>query len=190
MPQFTPERGYEYPCYSDPNNFPAQMQAFAEDVDADVQTLVNDVNGAQGINRPAFRISRSTDLVVANNVDTDIVWVDTAVAPPFYPASPSATLVLPNTAIYLIALNVQWANNETGFRRAEIHRLTPSDAIYAIDVRSGADMAFAPDVFVENYVVTMVGASAGTTFECRVRQNSGGNLTVFNASISITELSQ
>lgn len=187
MPQNTPERSYPYPCYSDLTDFPAQMEAFADAVDLDVQTLEDDI--AAGLDRVALRISRSTDLSVANNTNTAVTWVDTAAIPGIYPGAGSV-ITLPRTAIYLLWAQAQWANNDTGVRRCEIHRLTPSDATLGQDVRNGATLVVGSAVFVRNTICTMVGASAGTTLEVRVFQNSGGALTSFNMLFGFAELSQ
>jgi hypothetical protein len=55
MPAFTP-RGFEYPCYSDANDFPAQIQALATDIDGNVQAFVNNLDDARN-DPPGARIT-------------------------------------------------------------------------------------------------------------------------------------
>lgn len=53
MPLNTP-RGYTYPVYGDPTNFPAQLQDLATDVDADVEALDTTITAA--LNAPSARV--------------------------------------------------------------------------------------------------------------------------------------
>ena len=54
MPQNTP-RGYTYPLLSDVQNFPAQIQDLAQDIDADVEALDDAIQAA--FNRDSARLS-------------------------------------------------------------------------------------------------------------------------------------
>lgn len=54
MPANTP-RGYTYPLLSDTQNFPAQIQDLAQDIDADVEALDNAIQAA--FNRDSVRVS-------------------------------------------------------------------------------------------------------------------------------------
>lgn len=184
MPQNTPERSYPYPCYGDASDFPAQMLAFASAVDADVEQLANDVTA--GLNKDSIRLARETDLSVPNNTDTAVAWVDSPADPPWWAAG--STITIPKTAIYLISAQCQWATNDTGQRRCEIRRLTPSSITYALDAREA--FGIATDLWTYQVVTTMTRATAGTTLELRVRQNSGAALNMFAAKISIAELSE
>lgn len=67
MPQNTP-RGYTYPLYGDPTNFPAQIQDFATDVDTDVQALQASITSA--LNAPSCRIIASANQNVNANTLT------------------------------------------------------------------------------------------------------------------------
>lgn len=67
MAENTPDRGYTYPEYTDPANFPAQMQELANDIDADVQNLIDAVNA--GRDRPGVRLFSNTAQPYAANTD-------------------------------------------------------------------------------------------------------------------------
>jgi hypothetical protein len=70
MPANTP-RGYTYPLYSDTQNFPAQIQDMALDIDADVQDVYDQV--AQAYNQPTGHISAAGQ-VIPSNVSTTCIF--------------------------------------------------------------------------------------------------------------------
>lgn len=55
MPGTTPNRGYPFPLYTDPQNFPSDIEDLALAVDADVEALDNAI--AAGYNRDTVRVS-------------------------------------------------------------------------------------------------------------------------------------
>ena len=67
MPANTP-RGYTYPLYTDPADFPAQVQDFAQDVDVDVQALATTVTNA--LNSPSARVTETANQAITQNVAT------------------------------------------------------------------------------------------------------------------------
>lgn len=67
MPANTP-RGYTYPLYSDPANYAAQNQDFAQDVDADVQAL--EVARTNALNAPSGRAIASANQSIPVNTST------------------------------------------------------------------------------------------------------------------------
>jgi hypothetical protein len=66
MPANT-SRGYTYPLYSDTQNFPAQIQDLAQDIDADVQAVYNQIQ--QSYDQPAAHITAAGQ-VIPSNVST------------------------------------------------------------------------------------------------------------------------
>lgn len=72
MPQNTPERGYPYPLYQDPMDFPAQIQALATDMDTDIADLNQFIDGAY--NRPSARIYGSAAQAIATSTTTTVSW--------------------------------------------------------------------------------------------------------------------
>lgn len=71
MPQNT-SRGYTYPLYGDTQNFPAQIQDLAQDIDADVQTLDTEIDTA--LHAASASVSGSINAAVAPNVTTTVQW--------------------------------------------------------------------------------------------------------------------
>lgn len=188
MPDTTPERGYEYPCYGDPSDFPTQMQTLATDIDTDVQQIVNDINNI-GLARQSARMIRTAVLAVANNTQTPVVF-DSAAQPPFWPGATS-TITFPKTAAYLLMANTQWDIADTGQRRADLRRLTPSALSFAVDLRDGIAAAALPGFDNPvNTVTAMCKVTAGDTMQLRVLQTSGVALNLIAATFSIVELSQ
>lgn len=71
MPANTP-RGYTYPLYTDPANFPAQLQDFAQDVDLDVAAQV--AATATALNTPSCRVSSAVATNITPNTTTTVTW--------------------------------------------------------------------------------------------------------------------
>lgn len=188
MPQNTPNRAYTYPCYSDPVNFPAQMQEFATDVDTDVDTLVDQITTVPA--RTSALIFRVAALSVPNNTATTIVWDAAGNAGTYWPGAGSV-ITVPKTAVYILQANAQWAVDEDGIRRLEVRRLTPSVTTVAADVREAvAASTIAAFNLPGNALTAGIGLSAGNTLEVRVQHNAGAALNLTGAQFSIMEVSQ
>lgn len=185
MPQNTPGRGYTYPCYSDLANFPAQMQEFANDVDTDVATIVNNMS----VVRSSAKINRVAALSVPNATST-LVPFDTGTATAYWPGSGS-TITLPITAVYVFQVHALWATSDTGQRQARVDRVLPSAFTLVTDQRDGGAATAVPGFDTPaNALTGMVRATAGTTVVVRVTQNSGAALNLLAAQFSIMEVSQ
>lgn len=184
MPANTP-RGYTYPEYGDPANFPAAMQNFANDVDADVQILVNRQTAA--LNRASARVSASANQNILANTDTIVTW-----AVEEYDNAAMANLgvnndrlTLTETGIYLITAEVNFASNGNA-------------------TVNGRMMTFAPNLSADKGHQTLAGAqnmdtemsstilyqcvTAGDFIRVRVRQESGAALNISARSFSATKV--
>lgn len=71
MPANT-SRGYTYPLYTDPADPAAQIQDFAQDVDADVTNLENRIAAAR--ERPSARIGSVGNQAIATGVATTLTF--------------------------------------------------------------------------------------------------------------------
>lgn len=71
MPANTP-RGYSYPLYTDPRDFPAQLQDLATDIDTDVATQL--ALQTNHLDQPSARVSANAALAIASNVDVTLTW--------------------------------------------------------------------------------------------------------------------
>lgn len=67
MPANTPNRAYTYPLYTDTQNFPAAIQDLAQDIDADVEAVENQI--LLSYNQPSAHISAAGQ-VIPSNVST------------------------------------------------------------------------------------------------------------------------
>jgi len=72
MPGTTP-RGYQFPTYGDAQDFPTDIQTLAEDIDADVQGLVDEIAGA--LDRPSVTLTDTTVQSVPTGVLTPLNFV-------------------------------------------------------------------------------------------------------------------
>lgn len=107
MPGTTP-RGYPFPLYTEANNFPTQLGAFATAVDTDVQTnLVTAVN--TGLNAPACRVSSTVSQSVPNTgVDTIMTFVTEEYdnASFFTVGTSNTNIVIPSTGLYMVSCSI------------------------------------------------------------------------------------
>ncbi len=75
MPANTPNRSYTYPLYSDPMDFPAQIQDLATDIDTDVTALTAQIAAAQ--ERPSVRVTSGTSQNITTGVATNLIFTTT-----------------------------------------------------------------------------------------------------------------
>jgi hypothetical protein len=103
-------RGYTYPLYTDPHDFPTQIQDFATDVDTDVQAQVNLETNM--LNQPSARASGSAAQAIASNTDVTVTY-----ATEEYDNAGLFTLVSPTImtfselGIYWIEGGAEWSSN-------------------------------------------------------------------------------
>lgn len=104
MPQNT-SRGYPYPLYADPKNFPAQIQALAAAIDTDVAALQSFVAGAR--DRPSMMITQAATQNIPNNTVTPLTWAATPIR---YDNTgmftPPAGMTLTERGVYLLSCSV------------------------------------------------------------------------------------
>jgi hypothetical protein len=124
MPANTP-RGYTYPLYGDPANPAAQIQDFAQDVDADVAVQVASITTA--LNRPSAKVSSATAQVFVSGVAQFVTW-----ATENYDNAAMANLGVNNDRIsftsagnYLISTEINFNGNGLSVGSRQI-RLVPN----------------------------------------------------------------
>lgn len=71
MPANTP-RGYSYPLYTDPRDFPAQIQDLAQDIDTDVAAQL--ALQTNHLDQPSARVSATLAQAIASNTDVTLTW--------------------------------------------------------------------------------------------------------------------
>lgn len=136
MAENTPNRGYTYPEYTDPTNFPAQMQDLATDIDTDVQDLID--AAAAGRDRPGVRIFSNSTQAYAANTDT-VVTLDLQshnTGGMYNPANNS--MLFPQEGLYVIGYDVQNADSaaQSGFS-SWLHLVATGEVVSGFTHRSG-----------------------------------------------------
>lgn len=185
MPANTP-RGYTYPLYTDPADFPSDMADFATDVDTDVQGLVTQTTAA--LNRPSARVSATANQNIPANVNTFVTWVTEE-----YDNAAMANLGVNNdrltfteTGIYLIHAEVNFTSNGNATVNGRALRLIPNlSPTTAWDTRRGAQNMDNEESVTDLLQVVTV----GDFVRVEVFQNSGAALNISARSFSATKVS-
>jgi hypothetical protein len=183
MPATTP-RGYEYPLYGDTQNTPAQIQALAEDIDADVQGLYNAENAAR--TAPTALISQLTDSI-PNGVMTTITFDDELYdnAGMVNLGADATAISITSAGLYLVSGVV---HQPTAFG-------TTTNAI-AMFLRSVGGLV--PDIatvtktlgspVTDLSMVVLTRCAVGEKLTMAVQQNSGGAIDVSLCRLSATKV--
>lgn len=186
MPQNTP-RGYPYPLYTDAANFPAQSQAFATAVDADVQALVNARNTALTAS-PSCRVSATANQAIAANTDTFVTFAvedfDNAAMGNLGVNNDRITFT--STGFYLIHAEVNFTSNGNATvngRSGQLLYLGSAFGQAPLRVRGAQSMDS------EWSVTTLARCTvAGASVRVSVRQDSGAALNISARSLAVTKV--
>jgi len=182
MPANTPLRAYTYPCYTDPVDFPAQMQEFATDVDTDIDNLVDAVAVAEL--RPLTRVRRTTTQSIPNAVATAVSWTQETFDTDNFIAVTSTTITFPFTGLYLASFNHLWDIHDAGGRRAVFRRILPS----ALDMANNQSSPGGTDLNGVG-MVALLPMTAGDTMQIQVFQDSTVALGLNTSNLSIVQVS-
>jgi hypothetical protein len=184
VPANTP-RGYTYPVYGDPADFPAQVLDFATDVDTDVAALVARQTAA--LNRPSARVSETANQNIAANTNVFATF-----ATEEYDNAAMANLGVNNdrltfteTGIYLVTAEVNFSSN--GNATVNGRSLLFVANLYgnlAHDSRRGAQNMDTEMTITTLYQVNTV----GDFIRVEVRQESGAALNISARSFSATKV--
>jgi len=182
MPANTP-RGYPYPLYSDPANFPAQSQAFATAVDTDVQAQVASI--ADALQSPSAAVSATANQAIANTTITVVTF-----ATEDYDNAAMANLGVNNdrltiteTGFYLLSAFVTFATNgnAAGGRAMQIANL--GGTAYGRQSLRGSATEL-----VELSCTTAVSLTAADVIRVVVRQTSGASENITARAFSATKV--
>jgi hypothetical protein len=114
-------RGYTYPCYTDPTNFPAQIQDLATDIDGDVQGIITNIADAR--NTPPSAKAQTTGVATAIGAG---LFVPLTFATQIYDNAamftpPSTVITAPVEGLYLISYFTTFgAGSNVGVRAVQI----------------------------------------------------------------------
>lgn len=182
MPANTP-RGYPYPLYSDPADFPTQSQNFANAVDADVQAQVASI--ADALQSPSAAVSATANQAIANNTVVTVTF-----ATEDYDNAAMANLGVNNdrltiteTGFYLLSAFVTFATSgtATGGRAMQITNL--GGTAYGRQSLRGSATEL-----VELSCTTAVSLTAADVIQVRVKQTSGGSMNITARAFSATKV--
>lgn len=185
MSGLTP-RGYPYPDYSDPADFPFQIADFAVNVDADVDNQVTLQQTA--LNAPSARVTASANQAITASTDTFLTFAVEA-----YDNASMVNLGVNNdritftqTGIYLIHAECIWAGNGNatlGGRKLVLHTSTDNEVCY--DTRRGAQAERQDSSVTYLYKATVINSFV----RARVTHTSGAAVNVGLRSFSATRVS-
>lgn len=182
MPANTP-RGYPYPLYSDPADFPTQSQNFATAVDTDVQAQVASINDA--LFSPSAAVSATANQAIANGTTTTVTF-----ATEDYDNAAMANLGVNNdrltiteTGLYLVSAFITFAanGNVTGGRALQVNVTTQGPISRESRIGSAAQL-------VELSTTTAVFLSSTNIIQVFVRQTSGISENITARALSATKV--
>lgn len=184
MPQNT-SRGYTYPLYGDANNFPAQIQELATDIDGDMQTLYNRIAAAK--NQPACDVwGSAVQAVAAASTGTAAIYdleqydndsmVNLGVS--------NTTVTFTETGIYIVTGRVSFSSNGNGNGR-QISFTTSgvlgNAARKTVQGETGRGVAL--------NLTAILFATAGDTMVMAMRQNSGISADTTTRRLQVAKVS-
>ncbi len=184
MPANTP-RGYTYPLYGDPVNFPAALQDFATDVDTDVAGLVTTTTG--GLNRPSARASATANQSLTANTFHFATFAteDYDNAAMVNLGVNNTRMTFTSTGIYLVTAEVVFTSNNNVAVNGRTIFLEPNlNSATGYDTRRGAQTQDTEMTTTILYRVT----TPGDFVRLCCYHESGASLNISARSISATKV--
>lgn len=185
MPLLT-SRGYPYPEYSDPADFPSQIQDLAEAIDLDVEGLYDRV--AVGYNPPTCIVRAvGVNQAVANNTDVTATYAEEVYdnAAMFNLGTSTTTITFPVSGIWVAVSRVTFLSNGLALGRQVAIVTTGSLGIVG---RKSSLAATAVSTGVHQTVLFF--AEAGSTVTQVQRQNSGASLNTSTRYLAVSKVSE
>lgn len=185
MPEST-SRGYPYPLYSDPADFPSQIQDLAEAIDLDVDGLYDRV--ATGYNPPTCIVRAvGVNQAVANNTDVTATYAEEVYdnASMFNLGTSTTTITFPVSGIWVAVSRITFLSNGNALGRQVAITTTGSLGIVG---RKSTLAATAVSVGVHQTVLFF--AEAGSTVTQVQRQNSGLSLNTSTRYLAVSKVSE
>lgn len=188
MPENTP-RGYTYPVYGDAQDFPAQLEEFAEDVDLDVQSQVD--NLADHLDQPAARVSGSDTVAIAANTDVTLSWPTEEFDPTgrFNPGTP--TIITLNAGIWIVSASCHWSGNANSTESACGLRI--NSTVGGVQARSEVRRALnsTPDTLLtETWVETLMEVAVSADVSIIARHNLPVSNNITFREFTVTKVAE
>lgn len=185
MPANTP-RGYTYPLYPDAQNFPAQIQDLATDIDTDIQAIED--LGTLAFDRPMARAQDPGNLALVANVTTAVPFsiqsYDTAAI--YNPGTP-LLMTLPEDGIYHVSIAMEFLANGNATVGGRAVFMTSSGAITPVVARESKAGNQTRNTSIDLSTLYMA-AAGGETIMCFARHSSGANVNLAQRWISVTKI--
>lgn len=183
MPATTP-RGYEYPLYGDTQNPPAQIQALAEDIDVDVQSLYTARTTA--LNAPTALISQLSD-PIPNGVLTTITFDNELYdnAGMVNLGTDATAISITSAGLYLVSGVVQ-QSTALGTTPNAIAMFLRSVGGLVPDIATVTKNLGSPITVMS--MIALTRCNVGEKVTLAVQQNSGGSIDVDNCRLSVTKV--
>lgn len=187
MPQNT-TRGYTYPLYTDPMDFPAQIQDLATDIDTDMQSLVNRITAARnyaachivasGINQ-AVPVNTDVACTFATELYDNTGMVNLGVS--------NTTVTFTQTGLYLATARATFLSNGNATVGARQLAFVTTSTLGTVGRKSiTGDQAVA----TANNLTILFWAAAGDTMQVIQRQNSGASLNTSTRTLQVAKLGE
>lgn len=190
MPANTP-RGYSYPLYTDPRDFPAQMEDLARDIDTDVAAQL--ALQTNMLDQPSARVSANTAQAVASNTDVTVTWATEEFDNAGLWVIGSPTIFTVNElGIYWIHAWAEFSSNADSTTSGALLRIVSSafGTRASHGPRRGIDAT--PDsIAIQVHVSTLHEITVvGETISVVARHNLPVGSQVVNRAFSITKISE
>jgi hypothetical protein len=185
MPANTP-RGYTYPLYPDTQNFPAQIQDLAQDIDADIQAIAD--LGPLALDRATARAQDAGSVAIVPNTTTAVPFTIQAFdyGAIYNPAFPNL-MTFPEDGIYQVSISVEFLANGNATVGGRAIYLTSTSALTPVVARESKLGNQLRNTSLDLSSLYMA-VAAGETISAFVRHNSAANVSISDRWMSITKL--
>lgn len=189
MPQNTPSRAYTYPVYTDTQDFPAQIQELATDIDLDVENLDDQIVEALNRQSVAIRSTLSQNIPVGTAY-TNLTWATTD-----YDNATMATIptgiTIPREGVYLVMAKVTFVGTGIGSPQYYVEaRLQSSLAFIPIIGNSSTETVGNTDSTLQLSQLFYNDGTAGDVITIGVRHSHSAIRAVTARDLSATRVSQ
>jgi hypothetical protein len=187
MPGTTPNRGYPYPEYDDPQDVRQNIQDLATAVDTDMDLLHNAIS--LSINSPSVSLFNTTAQPIAAGVQTTLTWSTQSYdSDAMWDPAPDPTIITFQTSgIYLLTCMVGFAATADA---------TPRDAVAEIMTSGLPSPVVSKSLLMDQTTTTYFAlavpypATAGDTAHVRVRHDGVAAINVTDTRFNVSRFAR
>lgn|SRR5512134_1210976 len=185
MPANTP-RGYTYPLYPDTQNFPAQIQDLAQDVDVDIQNIVN--LGTLAFDRDTSRAQETAGQVILPNTTTAVTFgIEAFDYGAIYNPGTPTIMTFTEDGIYHVSMSVEFTANGNATVGGRALFMTSSGGLTPVVARESRLGNQTRNTSLDVSSLYMC-VTAPETLSLFVRHNSAANVTINDRWVSVTKI--